>query len=78
MINSAYYVCAVISKVQDLIVLVRRVMFLNARFVFSFSFLLSAWLCGIAQHNELAPENKIKVPTVELDIKYYCNLGNKC
>lgn len=50
----------------------------NARFVFSFRFLLSAWLCGIVQHNELAPENQIKMSAMELDIKYYCNLGNKC
>lgn len=49
MINSTYYVCAVISEVQDLIVLVRRVMFFNACPVFSFSFLLSACFCGVVQ-----------------------------
>ena len=76
MINSTSYACAVIAEVQDAIVVVRRVMFFNACSVFSFSFLLSAWLCGIVQRNELVPANQIKVPTVELDIKYYCNLGN--
>lgn len=63
MINSTY-ACAVISVVQDPIVAVRRVMFFNACSVFNFSFFLSAWLCGIMQHNGLASGNHIKVATV--------------
>lgn len=77
MINSTYCVCAVISGVQDPIVLVRRVMVFNASSVASFSFLLPAWLCGLVQRNELGPDNQIKAPAVELDMKYYCNLSNK-
>lgn len=50
-------------------------MFFNASSVFSF--LLSAWLCGLVQCNELGPDNQIKAPAVELDVKYYCNLSNK-